>query len=179
MAVIEPWQIAEVPGPKKATVVTRPEVIDALIKRAKRPVLVVGHLSAEITIDDRKMIDYLIDLSKASNIPVIATGNTNLALVNRDYTQAAIMTAVEAGQRLTDPGWKGADGNGPYDLAIFAGLPYYMGWTILSGLKHFAPHLKTLSLDNVYHPQATFSFANISPAEWRKHMGPLTGRREG
>lgn len=185
MVVIEPWQIAEVPGPKKATVVTRPEVIDALIRRAKRPVLVVGHLAADIAIDDgaasdvRKMIDYLIDLSKARDIPVIATGNTNLALANRNYTQATIMTAVEAGQRLTDPGWKGADGNGPHDLAIFAGLPYYMGWTILSGLKHFAPHLKTLSLDNVYHPHATFSYANISPAEWRKQMDALAGRREG
>ena len=125
------------------------------------------------------MIEYLIELSIAKNIPVIATGHTNMALVKRDFTQAAILTAVEAGQRLADPGWKGADGHGPHDLAIFAGLPYYMEWTILSGLKHFAPHLKTVTLDNVYHPHATFSYANISLADWQKHMITITGRREG
>ena len=49
------------------------------------------------------------------------------------------MPAVSIGNRLADPHWKGIDGKGPYNLAIFAGLPYQMGWTILSGLKHFAP----------------------------------------
>ncbi len=179
MAIVEPWQIAEIPGPKKATVIAKPEVIDAMIKRSKRPVLIVGHLAAEVRLGEKTMIDYLIDLGKTRNIPVIATGHTNLALLNRGYTQAAILPAVEAGQRLTDPEWKGLDGKGPYDLAIFAGLPYYMGWTILSGLKHFAPQVRTLSLDNGYQPHATFSFANISTEEWRKNLIAIIVHREG
>jgi acetyl-CoA decarbonylase/synthase complex subunit epsilon len=179
MAIIEPWQIAEIPGPKKATVISRPEVVDAMIKRSKRPVMIVGHLAAEVTLDDKKLIDYLIDIGKTRDIPIIATGNTNLALMNRGYTQATIMTAVDAGNRLTDREWKGLDGKGPHDLAIFAGLPYYMAWTILSGLKHFAPQVRTLSLDNGYQPHASFSFANIRPEEWRGQLDALTGRREG
>jgi anaerobic carbon-monoxide dehydrogenase, CODH/ACS complex subunit epsilon len=179
MSIIEPWQIAEIPGPKKATVIAKPEVIDAMIKRSKRPVLIVGHLAAEVRLGDKTMIDYLLELGKTRNIPVIATGNTNLALVNRGYTQAAILPAVEAGQRLADPEWKGLDGKGPYDLAIFAGLPYYMGWTILSGLKHFAPQVRTLSLDSGYQPHASFSFANISAEEWRKNLVAIIVHREG
>jgi acetyl-CoA decarbonylase/synthase complex subunit epsilon len=49
-----------------------------------------------------------------------------------------------------------------YDLALFVGFPYYMEWTILSGLKHFAPNLKTITLDNYYQPHASWSFPNMS-----------------
>jgi acetyl-CoA decarbonylase/synthase complex subunit epsilon len=179
MTIVEPWQIAEVPGPKKAAVITKPEVIDAMIKRSKHPVMVIGHLAAGIKINDKKMLDYLIGLSIARSIPVIATGDTNRELVSRGYTQATIMPAVEAGHRLSDPGWKGLDGKGPHDLALFAGLPYPMGWTILSGLKHFAPHVRTISLDSVYHPNASFSFPNISADEWLKSMKAVIGQPEG
>jgi anaerobic carbon-monoxide dehydrogenase, CODH/ACS complex subunit epsilon len=179
MAIVEPWQIAEIPGPKKASVINKAEVLDAMLKRAKRPVLVVGHLAAEVKVDDKAMIDYLIDLGRSRNIPMIATGNTNLALLDRGYTQATIMTAVDAGQRLSDGEWNGLDGKGPYDMALFVGLPYYMAWTILNGLKHFAPRLRTVSLDNMYHPNASFSFANISTAQWREHMAAAIGRKEG
>lgn len=179
MAIIEPWQIAEISGPKKAAVISKPEVIDAMIKRSKHPILIVGHRAAEIALGDKKLIDYLIDLGIARNIPVIATGNTNRELVNRGYTQATILPAVEAGHRLSDREWKGLDGKGPYDLAIFAGLPYYMEWTILSGLKHFAPHVKTLSLDNAYQPNASFSFSNIPIEDWQKNLNAVIGHTEG
>ncbi len=179
MVIVEPWQIAEMPGPKKAMVIPKPEVVDAMIKRAKRPVIVVGHLAAETAIGEKMLIDYIIDLGVSKGIPIIATGHTNMALMKRGYTQATIMTAVDAGKRLTDPAWAGADGKGPHDLALFAGLPYYMGWTILSGLKHFAPQLKTVTLDNQYQPHASFSFANLPAAEWQKSLDAIIGRKEG
>ena len=179
MAVIEPWQIAEIAGPKKAAAISRPEVIDAIIRRSKHPVMIVGHLAAETAIDDKKMIDYLIDLGKSRGIQIIATGDTNHALISRGYTQATIMPAVEVGHRLSDREWKGLDGKGPYDLAIFVGLPYYMEWTILSGLKHFAPHVKTMSLDNVYQPNASYSFTNISIREWLENLKAIIEHKEG
>jgi anaerobic carbon-monoxide dehydrogenase, CODH/ACS complex subunit epsilon len=178
MAIVEPWQIAEIPGPKKASVINKPEVVDAMLKRAKRPVLIIGHLASELSLGDEKMIDHLIRLASSRDIPVIATGDTNKALMERGYKQATIMPAVEIGQRLTDREWKGLDGNGPYDLALFAGLPYYMGWTILNGLKHFAPSVRTISLDNVYHPNASFSFANISTTQLCEHLAALNERKE-
>jgi acetyl-CoA decarbonylase/synthase complex subunit epsilon len=76
------------------------------------------------------------------------------------------MSALDIGSRLSDPEWKGLDTKAQYDLAIFAGLPYPIAWTILSGLKHFAPSLKTMTLDNVYHPHASWSFSNLSIKDW-------------
>jgi acetyl-CoA decarbonylase/synthase complex subunit epsilon len=178
MAIIEPWQIAEIPGPKKAAVISKPAVIDSMVKRSKHPVMIIGHLAAETPVNDKTMVDYLISLARTRNISIIATGDTNRELMSRGYTSAFILPAVEAGHRLTDPEWKGMDEKGPYDLAIFAGLPYAMEWTILSGLKHFAPHVKTLALDGKYQPHASFSFANISTADWLENISAVIGQME-
>ena len=48
------------------------------------------------------------------------------------------------------------------------GLPYYMQFVILSGLKHFSTDLKTITLDRFYNPHATWSFPNISVEDWNK-----------
>jgi acetyl-CoA decarbonylase/synthase complex subunit epsilon len=178
MAIAEPWQIAEIPGPKKAAIISRAEVIDA-IKRSKRPVMIVGHQAVEIRTNDRNMIDDLIDLGKIRRIPIIATGGANRALLKRGYTQATIMTAVDAGHRLSDREWKGLDGKGPYDLAIFAGLPHYMEWTIRSGLRHFAPHVKTVSLKccGRYYPGLS-TLPHISgPCPWTACISPVQAFR--
>ena len=63
---------------------------------------------------------------------------------------------------------------GPCDLAIIAGMPYPMEWTLLSGLKHAAPHTKTISLDNTYQPNATWSFGNLSIKDWQEHLTAIT-----
>jgi len=170
MATAEPWQTAEIPGPKKALIITKPEVASAMIKRAKRPILIVGHKAAEIELEDKKLIDYMIELAKKINIPIVATAHMISEFLKRGYRPAGWMPAVDIGNRLADSEWKGLDGNGAYDLALFVGLPYYMEWTILSGLKHFAPNLKTVTLDNVYQPHASWSFPNISVKDWRENL---------
>jgi len=170
MAIAEPWQTAEIPGPKKALVITKPEAVAAMIKKAKHPILIVGSKAAEIDLEDKKLIDYMIDFAKKSKIPVVATAHMIGEFLKRDYKPAGWMPAVDIGNRLVDPEWKGIDGKKPHDLALFVGLPYYMEWTILSGLKHFAPNLKTITLDNVYHPHANWSFPNISVKDWMENL---------
>lgn len=49
-----------------------------------------------------------------------------------------------------------------------------MAWTLLSGLKHAAPHTKTISLDNTYQPNATWSFANISLKDWQESLEAIS-----
>jgi acetyl-CoA decarbonylase/synthase complex subunit epsilon len=175
----EPWQIAEIPGPKKALVITKPEVVAAMIKRAKHPVLVVGHKAAEIDFENGKLIDFIIEFSRKSRIPVVATAHIVSEFIRRGFKPAAYMPAVDIGNRLTDPSWDGADGKGQHDLALFIGLYYYMEWTILSGLKHFAHHLKTITLDNVYHPHASWSFPNLPYEEWVKNLKVILEKFEG
>ena len=175
----EPWQTAEIPGPKKALVITKPEVVAAMMKRAKRPVLIVGHKAAEIELEDKRLIDYMIELADKGKIPIVATAHMINEFLKRNYKPAGFMPAVDIGNRLTDPEWSGLDGNGPYDMALFVGLPYYMEWTILSGLKHFAPNLKTITLDNVYHPHASWSFPNISAKDWMENLKVIIEKIEG
>jgi anaerobic carbon-monoxide dehydrogenase, CODH/ACS complex subunit epsilon len=166
MPMNESWQTAEIPGPKKASLIVKPDIADAMIRRAKRPIMIVGHGILEYEVEGSKLIDCLIELARKAKIPVIVTASTNKEFLSRGFQPAAIMPAVDISNRLTDPSWKGLDGKDPYDLAIFVGLPYAMESTILSGLKHFAPGVKTMTLDCVYQPNASWSFPNSTIKDW-------------
>jgi len=172
----EPWQKAEVAGPKKALLITKPEVVVAMVKRAKRPLLIVGHLAAEDYSDDVKMIDYAIRMSKTGGIPVVATAHTISEFIKRGFHSSVCMHAMNIGNRLMDPEWKGLDGKGPYDLALFMGLPYYMEFVILAGLKSFSTDLKTISLDRFYNPHATWSFPNLSVNDWNESFEAILSK---
>jgi acetyl-CoA decarbonylase/synthase complex subunit epsilon len=166
----EPWQKAETAGPTKALVITKPEVVVTLIKKAKRPILIVGHDCAEIEIEGKTPIDYAIRLSKVGKIPVVATAHIVGEFIKRGFQPAAFMPAVDIGNRLVDPEWKGLDGNGQYDLAMFMGITYYMEWVIFSGLKNFGQNLKTISLDRYYHPNASWAFPNLPEKDWVQNL---------
>ena len=166
----EPWLRAEVPGPTKAAVIMKPEVVIAMIKKAKHPVLVAGHEAAEIDLGGKKLIDYAIRIARSAKIPVIATAHTVGEFLKRDFRPSAWMSAMDIGSRLADPGWSASDQRGPHDLALFIGLPYAMEWLIQSGLKSFAPQVKTISLNKFYQPHSNWSFANLSFEDWQKNL---------
>ena len=62
----EPWQCAEGSATKKAMAITKPDVAVSLIKRAKRPILIVGSEAASKDLGGKLLIEYLIDFAKAS-----------------------------------------------------------------------------------------------------------------
>ena len=175
----EPWQTAEIAGPTKANVLVKPEIAAAMIKRAKRPIIVVGHLSTKNDADTSKMIDYVIRLNKATGIPVVATAHTVREFVKKGFQPASVMSAMDIGNRLKDNSWNGLDGKGPYDLALFMGLPYYMEFVILSGLKHFSTNLKTISLDRYYNPHASWSFPNLKVEDWAQSFETIINKLGG
>jgi len=175
----EPWQKAEIAGPKKALLILRPEVVAAMVKKAKRPLMIVGHLAAEDYSEDAKMIDYAIRMSNAARVPVVATAHVVSEFIKRGFYSAAYMPAMDIGDRLADSEWMGLDGNGPYDLALFMGLPYYMEFVILSGLKHFSTNLKTISLDRFYNPHASWSFPNLSVKDWKDNLEIIVNKLGG
>ena len=162
----EPWQKAEIPGPKKALVFAKPAVVATMVKTAKRPILVVGHEVVNNGLGDEKVIGYMIRIAKTAKIPVVATAHIFGEFVKRGFQPATWMSAMDITNRLQDPEWKGLDGMGQYDLALFIGIPYYMQWVILSSLKHVSPDLKTISLGRFYQPHATCSFSNFSLKYW-------------
>jgi len=168
-ATAEPWQKAEIAGPTKALVITKPEVVVAMIKKAKRPILIVGHEATEK--EEAELMDYAIKLAKIGKIPLVATAHIVGKFVKKGFQPAASMPAVDIANRLVDPNWKGLDGEGQYDLAMLMGITYYMEWVIFSALKHFGgPNLKTISLDRYYHPHASWSFPNMSVENWVQNL---------
>lgn len=178
-AKAEPWQTAEIAGPKKALLILKPVVVVAMLKRAKNPILIVGHLATETDSGNSEMIDYAIRMNKTIGIPVVATAHTINGFIKKNFHDANWMSAMEIGNRLQDSSWVGLDGQGPYDLALFMGLPYYMGFVILSGLKHFSNNLKTISLNRFYNPHATWSFPNLNVKDWNESFEKILSTLEG
>jgi acetyl-CoA decarbonylase/synthase complex subunit epsilon len=179
MAAVEPWQKAEIPGPTKALVLTKPEVVVAMIQKAKRPILVVGHEATETEIGDKKLLDYAIRIGNAGKIPIVATAHIVGEFAKKGFETAASMPAVDIVNRLVDSEWKGLDGKGQYDLAMFMGITYYMEWVLFSAIKHFGQNLKTVSLDRYYHPHASWSFPNLSVENWTRNLEAIIGKLGG
>jgi len=177
-AAAEPWQKAEIAGPKKALLILKPEVVSAMVKRAKRPLLIVGHLAGETDSEYGNMLDYAIRMGKAG-IPVVATAHTVNEFVKNGFQPVASMSVMDVGMRLQDSSWKGLDGRGQYDLVLVMGLPYYMEFVVLSGLKHFSANLKTISLSRFYNPHATWSFPNLSVKDWNESFETILSKLEG
>jgi acetyl-CoA decarbonylase/synthase complex subunit epsilon len=175
----EPWQCAEIAATKKAMPIQKPEVAVALIKKASRPLLIVGSNATERFMEGKPLIDYLIDFAKASKVPVVATAHMVGEFIKRGYQPAAFMNAMEISNLVVDPSWQGLDGKGHPDLVMYVGLPYYMEALILAGLKHFAPDLKTMTLDNLFHVHASWSFPNATLEDWAANLKVMTSKFEG
>jgi CO dehydrogenase/acetyl-CoA synthase complex epsilon subunit len=175
----EPWQCAEVSSTKKANPIQKPEIAVAMIKKAQRPILIVGSNATERWMEGKQLIDFLIDFAKASKVQVVATAHMVGEFIKRGYEPAGFMNAMDIGNRLVDPEWMGLDGKGHPDLVLMVGIPFYMQGLILSGLMHFASDLKTMTLDNMYHPHASWSFPNGTLEEWASNLKVMTSKFEG
>lgn len=175
----EPWQCAEIASTKKANPIQKPEIAVAMIKKAAHPLLIVGSNVVTRTLEGKPVIDFIIDLAKASKVPVVATAHIVGEFVKRGYQPAAFMNAIDISNRVVDPSWQGLDGKGHPDLVMYVGLPYYMEALILSGLKHFAPDLKTMTLDNMYHVHASWSFPNANSETWAANLKVMTTQFNG
>ena len=160
-------------------VITKPEVVVAMIKKAKRPLLIVGHEAAEIEIGEKKLLDYAIRISKVGKIPLVATAHIVGEFVRKGFQPVANLPAVDISNRLTDPEWKGFDGNGQYDLAIYMGMTFYFENILFSSLKHFSQNLKTISLDRYYHPHASWSFPNLTVKDWVQNLEAIINKLGG
>ncbi len=171
------WMRAEIAGPKKAVVINKTEVVTALLKRFRSPVLIIGSRSTEIELNGGKLISYLARIAEVWKIPVVTTNRSASLYFAEIRRHSFPIPVIEIANLLSDPGWKGISENGTPDLAIFSGLPYSMEWTLLSGLKHFAPHLKTLSLEYGYEPQADYSLPNIDMNKFHEILS-FIGRGE-
>ncbi len=165
----EAWLRAETPATPRASIIQRPLVAAKLLRRAKSPVIVVGHEAAEG--DGSPALGPVVRIARAIGAPVIATGGVSQELGKRGLPAAIAMSAMEAGDRLLDPAWHPAPGRNPPDYAFLLGIPFPIASVIEAGLASFARgHLKVISLDRLYHPHCSLSFPNQSREAWGRNL---------
>lgn len=166
-----PYETGNIPGPQMALSPDKaPTVFAALVKRAKNPLLIVGKYVLEFELEGKKLIDYAIEISKKKDIPIIATAHTLKGFVEKNYPVVS-MGIVDIVNRLQDPKYTvDPKKQPPHDLVLFLGITYQLASQGLSTLKHFAPHLKTVTLCKWYHPNANWSFPNMDDKEWKKML---------
>lgn len=161
-----PWQPTVIAGPKQALLVT-PETAEMMIQKAKRPLLVVGPI-----INESPAQVFAAKIAEKWNIPIVSTGDAFKSLTESGV-HSYPFGLVEIVNLLKDPDWCGVNGEGQHDLVIFIGVIYYMGSQGLSTLKHFAPHLKTLTLCKFFHSNADASLPNLKDEEWLTYLEKL------
>ncbi|MCX7857290.1 MAG: CO dehydrogenase/acetyl-CoA synthase complex subunit epsilon [Deltaproteobacteria bacterium] len=155
-------------GVRTARMVEDPKDLVKQIKKAKRPLIVIGPLTTKITLGDRLLIEYAIDIAKAGSIPICATATTRAKLLEYGIKPDSVYDVVEIINALKDQEWKGVKGEGNHDLVLFLGIRSDLANQGLSTLKHFAPHLSTVTLCKFYHPHADYSLPNIFKDEkWK------------
>ncbi|WP_440956513.1 CO dehydrogenase/acetyl-CoA synthase complex subunit epsilon [Methanosarcina sp. Mfa9] len=137
---------------------TTPEMAAKLIKKAKRPLLVVG-----TKILDPELLDRAVKIAQKANLPIAATGSSMPGFVGKDV-DAKYINLHQLGFYVTDDAWPGLDGNGTYDTLIVLGhIKYYVN-QVLSGTKNFSD-VKAIAIDRGYIQNATMSFGNLSKAD--------------
>ncbi len=173
-AVIPFHRVNVLTGIKSAKLIEDASQYANLIQKAKRPLLVLGPLLSEWSLDGKLLIEYALEIAKAADIPICATSQVKAKMVELGVKPDSVYDAVEIVNALKEPDWKGVRKEGNHDLVIFFGIRSDLGEQSLSVLKHFAPHLKTMTLCKFYYPHANYSLPNFRKDEqWKAFLESL------
>ncbi|MHA1375562.1 MAG: CO dehydrogenase/acetyl-CoA synthase complex subunit epsilon [Promethearchaeota archaeon] len=169
-----PYQKANIPGPEMGTTVYDPKVMANLVKTDKRKVIIIGAEAISWELDGKKVADYYIDIANKLDCQVISTGHAYKYLkdkINEDRLHD--MSLINIVGRLVDKDWKGIDGKGQYNMAIFGGHIVYYVSQAMSRIKNFSNWVRTIDLDKFSHPNARFSLPNLSDDDWKRFLEEL------
>src|SRR4030043_991425 len=173
-AVIPYHRVNVLTGIKSARLVEDAQEYAGLIQKAKRPLLVLGPLLLKSSLDGRLLIEYALEIAKAANIPACATAHVRAKMAELGVKPDSFYDVVEIINALKDPNWGGGKKEGNHDLVLFFGIRRDLGEQGLSVLKHFAPHLKTMTLCKYNFPNANYSLPNFRKDEhWKPSLESL------
>ena len=164
-------------GFKTAREISDPAALADLIAKARRPLLILGGTFQHYDLNERPLITYGIKLARAGRIPICATADTKKRLLDFGQKPDCVYDIMEIVHRLKDPEWKGVRKEGNHDLVIFLGFRTDIANQGLSTLKHFAPHLRTMTLCKYYYPNADYSLPNLrKDEEWARILDELIAK---
>ncbi len=123
--------------------ITSPTLVKMMIRRAKKPILILGENLEE---DEKELIKRFIE---KYNLKVIKTPE--------EMNLMAIIKLLA---------------NSNYDLALFTGITYYYLAQAVTHLKQFS-NVITVSIDKYYQPNTLYSFPNLSREEYLDYLNKL------
>jgi len=139
-------------GIKSARTIKDGSEYAVLIKKAKRPLLILGPRVLTDTLNGKKLLDWAIELAQTAHIPICATAHTKKELLEKGVNPECTYDLMEILNSLKSPGWQGVKKEGNHDLVLFFGIRTDLATAGLSTLKHYAPHLKSMTLCKYYFP---------------------------
>ncbi len=161
-------------GTKAGVVIEEPTLCADLIRKAIRPLLVLGPLLEQWSFDGKLLIEYALEIARVGNIPTCATAHVKRKMMELRVKPDSVYDAVEIVNALKNPDWQGVRKEGNHDLVIFFGIRSDLEEQCLSVLKHFAPHLKTMTLCKFSYPHANYSLPNFMKNEqWKGFLENL------
>jgi len=161
-------------GTKSARLIEDPDEYAHYILNAQRPLLVIGPKVLEDKLGEKTLLEYAVEISKTLNIPICATAHTSKKLRAMGIEPDSTLDIIEIINHLKNPEWKGVKGEGNHDIVLFFGIRTDLATQGLSTLKHFAPHLKTMTLCKYYFPHASFSLANYRKNDkWQEFLDKM------
>ncbi|MBI4776763.1 MAG: CO dehydrogenase/acetyl-CoA synthase complex subunit epsilon [Deltaproteobacteria bacterium] len=158
-------------GTKEARIIKDGAEYAELIKKAERPLLVLGPRVLKDSLNGKLLLDWALELARSGNIPICATAHTKKGLLARECIPECSYDIMEILNCLKTPSWKGVKGEGNHDLVLFFGIRTDLASAGLSTLKHYAPHLKTMTLCRYYFPHADYSMPNFpKDQKWEEFL---------
>jgi len=164
---LEYWLYGDIPpSPIKASVITDIKHVLDIVKRFKSKLFAIGSQItrlSELTSPD--LIDRIISVALSLGAWIPTSSPTIVKVLDvKNVKNYEIAFPLELAQKIPK---KGAE------LAIFIGYPYAYEWLILNYLKHYAPNVKTLTLEPYAQPNATWTLASLPLSLWYKNICSL------
>lgn len=160
-------------GTKGARVIEDPKACVDIIKKAQRPLLVIGPRAVEHSIGDKLHLEYCLELARAANLPICATAHVKKKALEFGVIPDSVYDIIEIIHHLKFQDWQGVRKEGNHDLVVFSGVRCDLAEQGLSCLKHFAPHLKTMALCRHSHPNADYALPILNPEKWKNYWDTL------
>ncbi len=151
--------------------VSSPKEYAEHLAEAKNPLYIVGPGVLMGTIKGKPAVDWCVEIAKAGDLPVCATGDTAGPLTERGLKPNLSCGILEiSGIYLTDPNWKGVNGKGQHDWVLFHGIPCYFAERALTTLLRYAPWLKTYTICHRFHHNADFTWHRQNKAGFERYV---------
>jgi len=164
-------------GTKSAKIIEVADEYTELIKKAKRPLMVLGPKLADSSLGKKLLLEYALEIAATAGMSTCATAHIKGKMIELGANPDCEYDVVEIVNHLKDPDWTGVKKEGNHDLVLFFGIRTDLGNQGLSPLKHFAPHLKTMTLCKYIFPNADYSLPNFRKDEqWKNFLEDLISK---